>query len=83
MSLEKYIEEKFQRWFVFGSSVPGMVDVCDSTHTIVTVPMITAESIIKERDNLIDKLVKALLELNKSDPIKFKEIYYNNSELKD
>lgn len=54
---DKYIEERYKRWFIFGEK-DGLVDISDSEGDILTlVPRELANQIIAERDKYVDKMV--------------------------
>ena len=55
---EKYVEDEFPRWFVFGvHPETGYVDVSDRDTDVVThVSPEEAEKLIKERDRVIDTI---------------------------
>jgi hypothetical protein len=74
---EKYIEERFPRYYEFGKSKDGMVDVSSSnTDPVVTVTQEQANALIKDRDEIINMLVKVTLALHEADPKKLSVIWY-------
>jgi len=78
--LEKYIEERFNRYMVFGEHVDDieLVDVADSVQDMVQgVTRDDAARIIKDRDTTIDMLVRLAQKLDEVDEASFREIWYN------
>jgi hypothetical protein len=75
---EKYVEERFPRYFIWGETRDGRVDVSDVTGTYhaVHVPRKFAEHIIDERDNAVDMLVELALALDNADHDIFTKIWY-------
>lgn len=75
--LEKYVEERYPRYFEFGQHKDGKVDVT-STHLddIVTVSKEQAEELIKDRDKAIDALAKTALRFDEVAPEEFNKFWY-------
>ena len=60
---EKYIEEYFNRWFVFGKHSDGAVDISDHDGDVLTkVPEYLANEIIKLRNRYVDDMVSYWME---------------------
>ena len=59
---EKYIEESFRRYFIFGESANGQyVDVADSEGDIVThIRRDEAERLIVDRNIVVDALIRCI-----------------------
>lgn len=57
---DKYIEETFKRWFIFGESKES-VDISNGEEDVLTnVSRKEAELVIDERDRIIDVLVESI-----------------------
>lgn len=62
---EKYIEERFPRWFEFGESRDGLVDLADSDGDVIhSVNKETARLLLLARNAYVD----AMVEIFKGDP---------------
>ena len=73
---EKYIEECFPRYFIFGEA-QHCVDIASSkNHTIATVSRKDAENLIKDREKVIDMLCLVTLEFAKVAPEEFTKFWY-------
>ena len=79
MSLSKYVEERFPRFFTFGIYDGEYGDITTATNNplIPTVPLSYHESIIEDRDKVIDMLTSLAIALNEHAPQAFKEIWYD------
>ena len=74
---EKYIEEKYPRYFIFGTHKDGLVDVADTNNdTLVTVTRRQALDIISERDKIVDRLVEVCQAMDEVDHKGFSKIWY-------
>jgi hypothetical protein len=75
---EKYIEERFPRYFEFGTHQDGrLVDIASSLNdTVATVAPKHAINLIKDRDAVLNMLVKLALKLDEIDTEAFKKIWY-------
>lgn len=74
---EKYIEETFPRYFIFGEHPNGNVDVSSANDDIVSnVPRDVAEKLIAQRDAVIDRLVKVSLAFSERCPDEFTKLWY-------
>jgi hypothetical protein len=75
---EKYVEERFPRYFEFGTHQDGrLVDIASSLNdTVATVAPEHAINLIKDRDAVLDMLVKLALKLDEIDTEAFKKIWY-------
>lgn len=59
---EKYIEERFPRWFEFGRHVDGGIDLSDSYGDVITgICEETATRLVKAREAYVDALVEAFM----------------------
>jgi hypothetical protein len=69
----KYIEERWRRYFVFGSYADSpMVDISDGeTYTVATMSREHAQTVISERDRLIDTLCQMALAFESAAPAQF------------
>lgn len=76
--LEKYIEERFQRYFVFGENKKnGTVNVTSKDeHVDVSVSKKEADLLVKNRDAVLDMLIKVCYKLNEVDQEAFQTIWY-------
>lgn len=77
---DKYIEERFPRYFKFGTHLDtGLVD-CASTNmdTVATVTNEHLNNLIKDRDAVVDMLCLLAKALDETDHKKFVSIWYNN-----
>lgn len=74
---EKYIEERYPRWFIFGKSAEGLVDVSNGNQDVITnVTEAQANELIAERNKLIDALVECAQGFDESNPGGFKVYWY-------
>lgn len=74
---EKYIEEKFPRYFVFGEHKDGRVDVAsDHVETLCTVSVLDAERIINDRDKLMDAFVELVQAFDSANHEAFQKFWY-------
>ena len=74
---EKYVEERFPRYYIFGTYKNGRVDVSDGKQDVaVSVTVEFADEMIAKRNIVVDMLVKLALELDRADPIAFQRIWY-------
>lgn len=56
---EKYVEERYGRWCVFGEHADGTVDVNDGTNDVVTcVDRAEAEKLIAAHNQMVAELVR-------------------------
>lgn len=57
---EKYIEERFPRWFEFGEYPDGRVDLADTNGDVITgISKETAERLQRARNAYVDALIGA------------------------
>jgi hypothetical protein len=76
---EKYIEEQFPSYMVFGEHRDGYVDVASSQGDIVThILKKEAEQLIYERRVLLNKLIKVSLAFAEINHEEFTKIWYDN-----
>ena len=75
---EKYVEESYPRWFIFGEYADGVhVDVASAGQDVVThVTRAEAERLITDRNRTIDQLCKVALAFAAAAPEKFTECWY-------
>ena len=74
---EKYIEERFPRYFIFGEHKDGRVDVTSLHHdTIDTVSKEQAKVLIEDRDKLLDALVLVAQKFDDTDHNAFNSLWY-------
>jgi hypothetical protein len=74
---DKYIEEDFPRYFVFGEHENGTVDLATpSNDTIATVSKEHADNIIGDRDAIVSKLCAMARAFDESDPDAFTRFWY-------
>lgn len=60
---EKYVEERFNRWFVFGQRADGSVDVSGADCDVFEgIPPAAAEKFIAARNAYVDALVAMFTE---------------------
>lgn len=76
MMREKYIEERFPRWFIFGQTEDQQVCVSHANGDVVVTSCEVAAELIAERDRVIDMLWKLADALDKAAPETFEEIWY-------
>lgn len=75
---EKYIEERFPRYYEFGKSKDGMVDVSSTLmDPVVTVTQEQASALIKDRDEIVNMLIEVTLALDNIDPKTLSVIWYD------
>jgi hypothetical protein len=74
---DKYIEEKFPIYFVFGEHDDGRVDIASAADdTIATVTREHAEVLIQQHNILVQALCDLAQAFNKADPTAFKTFWY-------
>jgi len=80
MMRQKYIEERFPRYFVFGTSADGMVDVSSTTiDPVATVSAKQAEVLIEERKKAVNMIVRLALALDDVAPELLYELWYGST----
>ncbi len=58
---EKYVEESFPMWFIFGEDLNGLVDVSDgNVDVFVGITREVADTLIRERNILVNALIVAI-----------------------
>ena len=71
---DKYIEERFPRYFIFGE------DDCDISDgqgsTIALLSKEDADIVIRDRNEVIDILIALAQKLDDIDPYTFREVWY-------
>ena len=73
---DKYVEESYHRWFIFGER-EGMVDVCsDGPDVISGIPREDAERLIADRNRVIDALCAMARAFDEADHEAFKRFWY-------
>ena len=73
---EKYVEERFQRYRIFGEHPSGKVDIASGDDlTICTVSREEAEKLISQRDDSLNMLVELALKLSDIAPDEFDKIW--------
>ena len=79
----KYIEERFQPYFIFGEYPDGIrVDIASSSNsTIATLSREQAETIIGERWEVLNMLSKLALKLDEVSPNDFDKIWYGHERV--
>jgi hypothetical protein len=78
---DKYIEERFPRFFEFGCSEEGKVDVASTVNdTIATVSKEQAQYMIDDRDILLDMLITVVNALDEVDSNRLEDIWYNGGQ---
>ena len=78
---EKYVEESYPRWFVFGEYKDGYVDVSDPVQDIaVHVSRHDAERMIAERNKAINALCLLALAFSEAAPKQFAQIWYDGKD---
>ena len=77
---EKYIEESFPRYFIFGEYDDGIhVDVASIDGDIVSkITREDARRLISERDKILDKLIKTALKFAETNDKEFTKFWYPN-----
>lgn len=75
---EKYVEERFPRYFIFGESPDkSLVDVSDAGKDICTlISKANAESIIADRDKTVDFIFAMANAFDKADKEAFVKFWY-------
>jgi hypothetical protein len=74
---EKYVEERFPRYFPFGSSKDGLVDIASTkADTGATLTQDQADFLIKDRDVAVDMICTLAKALDNAAPEVFHEIWY-------
>ena len=74
---EKYVEERFPRYMIFGEHKDGCVDVATPNGDVVThVSREDAQRIIQERDEVIDMLVTLALAFDDAATDTFTKLWY-------
>ena len=74
---EKYVEERFPQYMIFGEYEDGFVDVASVNDDIVThVSREDAQRLIQERSNILDMLVTLALAFDEAAPDTFSQIWY-------
>lgn len=81
MLKDKYIEERFSRYFKFGQSEEEKIDIA-STHndTVATVSKEHAANLIEDRNSLLNFTIKLAKALNETNPDRFKHIFYEDGD---
>lgn len=75
---QKYIEERFPRYFIFGEDEKGNVYVSQHNKDIVShVSVPEAEFLIKERDRILNMLIALAQALDEENSDVFKQIWYD------
>ncbi len=73
---QKYIEESFPRWFVFGEGPRG-VDVSDGSRDVAAgVSAEAAKALIEDRNRILDCLIALAQALNDENPDLFGVVWY-------
>lgn len=76
---DKYIEEEFPEYFVWGKRVDGRVDIATtSDDTVATVSQEHAEKLIQHRNDLVRRLCDMAQAFDKSSPEEFKRFWYGS-----
>lgn len=74
---EKYVEESFPRYFIFGEHRDGMVDIASTKNdTVATVTREHAINLINDREAVVDRLVKIALRFAEVAPEEFSKSWY-------
>ena len=78
---EKYVEERFPRYFIFGEHpTEDTVDVSDGAKDVLAgISKENANSIIQERDTIITFLWKLADAFDKADKGAFSKFWYEDS----
>ena len=74
----KYIEELFPFYFIFGEHSDGRVDISTINGTVCTVSKDDARNILKDRDEVVQKLIDTALAFDKTAPEEFTKFWYGN-----
>ena len=78
---EKYVEEAYPRWFIFGEYKDGYVDVTDPVQDIaVHVSRKDAERMIAERDKAVNALCWLALKFSEAAPKQFTQVWYDGKD---
>jgi len=76
---DKYIEEKYPVYFVWGERVDGHVDIATtSDDTIATVSQEHAEKLIQDRNDLVRRLCDMAQAFDRSSPEEFNKFWYGS-----
>ena len=77
---EKWIEEEYPRYMVFGGHPDGPVDIASSKNsTVATVSLEHAQYLIEDRDAVVQKLIDTALAFHNAAPDAFKMFWYNDA----
>lgn len=75
---EKYIEERFPRYFTYGQR-GSLVDVASvNNDTVATVSQEHADNLINDRDEVIDMLIRLAQKLDEISHEEFAKIWYGD-----
>ena len=73
---EKYVEERFQRYFEFGEHGDGRVDLAtQNDSTVCTVTKDEAAKLMANRNDAINMLCKLALKLDEVAPEEFDKVW--------
>lgn len=74
----KYVEERFPRYFIFGTSAAGKVDVSSTKiDPVATVASeAAAEVLTRYRDAAVDMIIRLAQILSEVDPQAFNDVWY-------
>jgi hypothetical protein len=76
---DKYIEEEYPVYFVWGKRVDGRVDIATtSDDTVATVSQEHAEKLIQDRNDLVRRLCDMAQAFDRSSPEEFKKFWYGS-----
>jgi hypothetical protein len=76
---DKYIEEEYPVYFVWGKRVDGRVDIATtSDDTVATVSQEHAEKLIHDRNDLVRRLCDMAQAFDRSSPEEFKKFWYGS-----
>lgn len=74
---DKYVEARFPRYFEFGTSSEGRVDLATADDdTVATVLPEHAEKLIQHRDVAVDMIAELAEKLAEISPAAFNKIWY-------
>lgn len=74
---DKYVEQDFPHYFVFGEHLDGRVDIATGTGSAVaTVSKEDAEKLIQHRDAIVQKLCDMARAFDEASPDKFRKFWY-------
>lgn len=77
---EKYVEERYPRYFVFGEHKDGRIDVASGQQdTVATVSKEHAENLITDRDALIGALCAMAAAFDDAAPLSFQAFWYGGA----